>query len=314
MKLKLLFLLPVFGVVVALSLYFSFPSVSAQTTNQVKMYLNSSSLNVQTGASLSVPIYLDTNSASINAVQSDINYPKNLLAIESINASSSAFPLEVVNKAVDGHISIVRGSFSPIKGNNLLIAVINFKAIAPGSASLTFLESSAAVNSPVDSLTSSPPLTLTISSVPTPAPSKTPLPSPSPKGSVIKIYAAGVPALNVYPSIQLQVKNTQGQWVGVKSWNNIKGNHSTRQFMEFIYNHPTKIMPNTIRVRFTNDYYNPAQNQDRNLIIDKINLDGMDFHSESQTTLSQGSWNPAAGCKEGFKKSEWLQCPGFFQY
>lgn len=278
------------------------------------MYLNTPSLHIHTGELFSVPIYLDTNNAGINAVQSDIIYPANLLSLESINSSTSAFPLEVLNKGADGNISIVRGSFSPVKGNNLLIAILNFKASAQGAALLSFLGTSAAVNSSTDSLTYSPQLALNIAPAPTSQPSKTPTPSPSPKGSILKIYAAGVPALNVYPAIQLQIKNPQGKWSSVKSWKNIKGNPSSRQFIELIYNHSTKLMPNTIRLRFTNDYYNPSKNQDRNLIIDKINLDGTDYQSEAQTTLSLGSWNHSTGCSEGYKKSEWLHCPGFLQY
>lgn len=60
--------------------------------------------------------------------------------------------------------------------------------------------------------------------------------------------------------------------------------------------------------------YLPAKKEDRNLIVDKINIDGKDYQSEAATTYSLGSWAPSDGCKAGFKKSEWLHCNGYFEY
>lgn len=288
----------------------------AQNTPQkIALYLTPGSLSYTPGTTFTVPVKLDTGTTGINAIQADITYPANLLAVESIDDSGSAFALSVTKTALNGDISIIRGSFTPVKGNNLLIANINFKALASGIAPLEFKESSAAVNGPTDSLTDSPGVTLTLSYPASTSPSPKPSPSPSAaQKSVIKIYAAGTPALKVYPNMRLEIKNpANSRWENIKTFKNIKGNITTRSFQEFTYTYKSQIVPSGIRLRFINDWFNPDIG-DRNLIIDKINLDGVDIQSEGDSVYSTGTWSPGNGCGGGFKKSEWLHCNGYFEY
>ena len=305
--------------ILGLSMVFSKKDTQAQTSPEVKLYLQPSSVTIAPGTSFSVPVRLNTNGVNVNAVQADITYPSNLLTLESINTSGSAFALDVVNTGASGNISIVRGSFTPVSGNNLLVATMNFKAITAGTATLKFLDSSAAVNSSTDSLTSSPDTVLTIAAVatptPSPSPTATPKPSATPVGqSTIKIYGAGTPVDNIYPNLRLQIKTSSGTWTTVKTFNNVQGNSSTRNFQELVYTHSSKVTPDKIRIRFINDKHAPKLGQDRNLIVDRINVDGIDIQTERETTYSEGSWSPSTGCKAGFKKSEWLHCNGFFEY
>ncbi len=67
-----------------------------------------------------------------------------------------------------------------------------------------------------------------------------------------------------------------------------------------------------IAVRFINDAYRPPY--DRNLLVDYIVVDGIQYETEEQTVLSTGSYNPGDGCKDGFKRSELLSCQGQFVY
>lgn len=141
------------------------------------------------------------------------------------------------------------------------------------------------------------------------SPAPTPKPSPAPTaGFVIKIYAAGQPARGVNPTMKLLIAGS------TKATYNAGGNAQNGVFQEFTYTSKTKVTPDQIRIRFTNDYYNQSRGEDRNLRIDRINIGGVDYQTEAATVLSQGSYTSATGCAQGFKLSEWLNCNGFFQY
>ena len=294
----------------------------AQTIQKITMYFSPASLTVTPGMQFTVPVIIDSGSTGLNAVQADITYPKALLEVVSIDDAGSAFDLSVLKTASEGDISIVRGSFTPVAGNNLLIAKVNFKALSSGIAPLEFKESSAAVNGPTDSLTESPGITLTLSHPSSPSPSPKPSPSPSPQlppspppsvKPVIKIYAAGSTAAGAYPEMKLEIKNPgSGVWNIVKTFKNVRGNIKKRTFQEFTYTHNTFVSPSDIRIRFTNDWYKPNVG-DRNLLIDRISVDGVTIQTERVSTYSEGSWS-STGCAPGLKKSEWLHCNGFFEF
>lgn len=147
--------------------------------------------------------------------------------------------------------------------------------------------------------------------IPTPSPSVTPSPSPSvsPTTSTITVFAAGTPADGLYPTLALQIRNAKNNWKTVKTFTNV-----TSLLNQLVYRHNTLLQPQDIRVRFTNDRYLPKKGQDRNLYIDKINLDGVDIETERNTTFSTGSWSSQNGCSDGFKRSEWLHCNGYFEF
>ncbi|MEL7496699.1 MAG: carbohydrate-binding domain-containing protein [Planctomycetota bacterium] len=70
-----------------------------------------------------------------------------------------------------------------------------------------------------------------------------------------------------------------------------------------------------IKIAFTNDLFDPILELDRNLIIDKIVVDGVEFETESNRTFSTGTWNPDTNLIEpGYLESEWLHTDGFFQF
>lgn len=171
--------------------------------------------------------------------------------------------------------------------------------------------SSALTPTPTGALSPSP--SLSPSTSPTPSPSKTPTPTSVAGGSLLKIYAAGSGARSIFPTVRLQLFES-GTWKNVKDFKNVQGNPESGQFVALSYSHPRKVQPANVRVRFTNDFYDPTIGQDRNVRIDKIEIDGVSYQSESPTTFSNGSWRSSDGCKAGYKKSEWLHCNGYFQY
>ncbi len=142
----------------------------------------------------------------------------------------------------------------------------------------------------------------------------TPVLSPSPtplSGSTIKIYAAGTPADGIYPTMQLILAGRVA-----KTFSDITGNPRTRLFNEYTYTvpAPVKITPDLVKVNFTNDLYKGSDN-DRNLMIDKINIDGVNYQSESPVVYSTGAWtNGFHSCSPGNLQTEWLVCNGYFEY
>lgn len=82
------------------------------------------------------------------------------------------------------------------------------------------------------------------------------------------------------------------------------------------YNFETSesISASSVKVRFLNDLYQPELGVDRNLIVDKVTVDGVAFESEDQRTYSTGTWLAADGVTAGFGRGEILHANGVFQY
>ena len=68
-----------------------------------------------------------------------------------------------------------------------------------------------------------------------------------------------------------------------------------------------------IRVRFTNDQWDPTNGIDANLIVDRIEIDGTSYETESPSTLSTGTWLNG-GVTPGFYETEILHTVGYFEY
>lgn len=69
-----------------------------------------------------------------------------------------------------------------------------------------------------------------------------------------------------------------------------------------------------IRIEFTNDFFDEAAGIDRNLRVDKITVDGVDYETESPTVFSTGTWLPADGVVSGFRENEFLHTTGYFDF
>lgn len=100
-------------------------------------------------------------------------------------------------------------------------------------------------------------------------------------GSRLIIKASGTPHNNIYPTMQLSINNKL-----IKTYYGVRGNNN-ENFAQYYYYSPTKINPKSVKISYVNDEYS-SQNNDRNLIIDKINIDGIDYQTED--TLLQSEW------------------------
>ncbi|TWU08015.1 peroxidase family protein [Stieleria varia] len=69
-----------------------------------------------------------------------------------------------------------------------------------------------------------------------------------------------------------------------------------------------------VRVVFENDLYDEAAGYDRNLIVDKVLLDGVSMETEDARVFSTGTWTADLGILPGFRQTQQLHANGFLQY
>ncbi|MEM7132366.1 MAG: putative Ig domain-containing protein [Chloroflexota bacterium] len=97
--------------------------------------------------------------------------------------------------------------------------------------------------------------------------------------------------------------------VAVQSWSNVG---TTAQ--NYSYSHPAGVTADQIRVHFTNDGREPVTNADRNLIVDKISIDGTTYETEAPSVLGEGVWNGSDCRTLAYHQNQMLACRGYFQY
>lgn len=95
----------------------------------------------------------------------------------------------------------------------------------------------------------------------------------------------------------------------VQTYNNISTTAST-----YSYTTNETVTADRIRVEFTNDVYTPEIGYDRNLIVDRIRVNGESFETEAPTTYTTGFYLEGQGTVSGNYETEWLVTNGVFQY
>ena len=99
----------------------------------------------------------------------------------------------------------------------------------------------------------------------------------------------------------------------VQQWSNVGGDLSTGTFEAFTYENTQPVTADRIRVAFTNDQI--SNGSDRNLVIDRVEIDGVAYQTEEKSTFSTGSWSVDTGAVvPGFRRDQWLHTNGFFQF
>lgn len=125
--------------------------------------------------------------------------------------------------------------------------------------------------------------------------------APTDNGSVITINASGQTGEEAF---ELQI---DGQ--SVAQWESVPQSGGVYTFQA-----DAQVSADQVRVVFTNDQIDPVSGADRNLDVDKISIDGVDFETEAPTVFSTGTWKPDDGITAGFRESETLHANGYFQY
>ena len=261
--------------------------------------INPDMVSAKIGESFNINLIIDTKSLSVSAVDLTVTYDPTVLRVNYVNQTTF---LPVVLRAPtinEGTISMALGSdpTAPKTGVDSL-ALINFTVIYYGNITINYNNTSqaAAIGQSGNIITS---LTGVNVLVPTP----TLLPA---SGSTVTIYAAGTFAKK-YPSMDLLVDNKV-----VLSAFEVSGDPTKREFKIYTYNSPVKLIHSQIKVRFTNDFIDLKNNIDRNLDIDKINIDGVDYQTEDQSIYTL--YDKKGNCQSGYRQSEWLNCNGYFRY
>ena len=148
-KVNKLLIVAVVAVVAVVGIYVTHNSGASSTTkagsvasgNSIvtpNLSLSPSSQKVSQGSTLTVSVWADSSSTTVNAVQANLSYPANLLTYSSIDTSGSAFGVTAQATGGNGKVQIARGNATAISGK-LLIAKVNFKAATnKGTAAITF--------------------------------------------------------------------------------------------------------------------------------------------------------------------------------
>jgi glucose/arabinose dehydrogenase len=88
----------------------------------------------------------------------------------------------------------------------------------------------------------------------------------------------------------------------------------TTSMANYTYRHAgTALRPEQVRVKFVNPGVS-SRSITRKARIDRIAINSVLHQSEAPTVYSTGTWDAVNGCRPGFKRSELLQCQGYFQF
>jgi len=138
------------------------------------------------------------------------------------------------------------------------------------------------------------------------APTSTPSPTPPNlvNSTQIVIRAKGVMSGNVWPQLELRIKNAQGVYQPV-----YKFTVNSASYKDFAYTHTTNFNASQVRLAFIND------NGPRDVSVDYIKFGNSMYQTESPSTYSTGTWNTTAGkCDGRYAASEALHCNGYFEF
>ena len=95
--------------------------------------------------------------------------------------------------------------------------------------------------------------------------------------------------------------------VVVESWT------ATTEFETYIYDGELEAGSN-VKVRFTNDLYQPEIGFDRNLTVESVVIDGQYLPSFDDSVFSTGVWLEGEGVQPGFGRGDTLHANGYFEY
>ncbi|MEM9827150.1 MAG: DUF4347 domain-containing protein [Planctomycetota bacterium] len=99
----------------------------------------------------------------------------------------------------------------------------------------------------------------------------------------------------------------------VDTWFVRDTNADNDQFLPYFYN-VDGISADDIKINFVNDLFDPSSGIDRNLRIDRIEVDGVTFQAESPWVYSQGVFVDGIGITEGSFQTEYLASNGYMQF
>ena len=91
-------------------------------------------------------------------------------------------------------------------------------------------------------------------------------------------------------------------------------NNVPTEVTEFQFDVDDNFLARDVRVEFVNDLFDPANGIDRNLTVDKIQIDNLIFETEDRAVFADGVYTPEDGITFGFGLGETLNSNGSFSY
>ena len=89
---------------------------------------------------------------------------------------------------------------------------------------------------------------------------------------------------------------------------------STTEFQEYQFQVDNSVDADDIRLQFTNSVYDPANGIDRNVIVDRIQINNRIYQTENSAVFSTSTWTSSDGIQSGFGRGEYLHTTGYLQY
>ncbi len=187
-------ILRIFIAMLGMALIFNQFNPAKAATDKVELYLNPASASINSGAGLSVKVFLEQNTSQDSQyVSAKIKFPPNTLSVGSLSTAGSFFannpgdPYRRVtynNNTGVIEISGFNSTTNIMPAGTYLVGTINFIGKGFGSAAVSFEPSSLAAEEPGDSneLTGSRGATYTVTT-PAPPPVLPPPSSPAPPAS-----------------------------------------------------------------------------------------------------------------------------------
>jgi len=88
----------------------------------------------------------------------------------------------------------------------------------------------------------------------------------------------------------------------------------TDGFQEFQFSVDESVTADDIRINFVNDQFDANTGTDRNVFVDRIEIDGNVFQTEDASVFSTGTWRQSDGVQPGFGRGNALHANGYLQY
>lgn len=127
----------------------------------------------------------------------------------------------------------------------------------------------------------------------------------------IRIFAAGALADEV---IELEINGSAVATFRLDDFGGQAGDFESRNFTELNWTTQTPLAIEQVRVRFINDLWIPEEGVDRNVRIDRIEINGESYETEDPSTFATGTFVSGVGITEGFLETDRLNANGYFEY
>ena len=127
-----------------------------------------------------------------------------------------------------------------------------------------------------------------------------------PDASTIVVYAVGSAGTE---NLELQIDGTSVATSRVTSQGNVWASNTPTTAAVFTL--PEPVEHHRLRVAFTNN--GTFDGVDRNVLIDRVDIDGTVYETNEPSVESLGTWRNGAECGQGFFENRVLACDGWFQ-